>query len=253
MDKQIRMAKCHRHGNLCHVSYYVAGLAQADLASGTFWKHIGDSMHISYEPLAGNEIQDGYSWWKSVEVWSVEYEKRCMVPDISNHKTAEETTALLLYNAPKSMIPVGKQVVFCLMDERLRRAMMYPDPPKWLEIVVDKTLELRGQLIRYFFLPRPWRFRKLLISERESKPNTYHKLEYVAEPWYVKPTLFEIWGPLALWRRLLGISLPGPKFQSDGYKIHEVGPIGLKNSGQKEQINEEERLRSMDRMGCPFK
>jgi hypothetical protein len=212
-------------------------------------------MKISFEPLFpyNDDVRDGFIWWKTIEAWSVDYEKRCMVPDEDNHTTAEETTALLLYDAPESVIPAGKQVVWALMDERLRRAMLYPDPPRALEWIIDKSLQLRGYLIRYFFLPRPWAFRKQKVGEKDPNTGALHATEYVAEPWYVKPSLLNLWGPIALWRRLTGKPLPGPKFQGQGYVIREVGPPAYRNLGQKEQDKNEAHLRSMDRMGCPFR
>jgi hypothetical protein len=102
-------------------------------AIGTFWKSIGDAMEISYDALPsgsskgskdGEGWRDGLHWLHEIEAWSVEYEKEFMVPDEHNRKTADETTALLLYDVPEGMRGSGKKVVSALMDDRLRRAMM---------------------------------------------------------------------------------------------------------------------------------
>jgi hypothetical protein len=47
-----------------------------------------------------------------------------MVPDLMNHKTANETTVLFLYGLPTLMHNLGKQFVTALMDDRLREAIM---------------------------------------------------------------------------------------------------------------------------------
>lgn len=96
-------------------------------ALGTFWKSIGDAMGIGYGGLKSGQTgwTDGLQWLEELIEWAEVYEKRCMVPDINNKKTAEETTALLLWHVPTAMKGIGKNLISALMDERLRIAMMY--------------------------------------------------------------------------------------------------------------------------------
>ena len=96
-------------------------------AIGTFWKAIGDAMGINYSKLRSCEGGwiDGLQWLDELIEWSAEYEKRVMVPDENNNKTAEQTVAILLYNLPDLMKLPGRRIVSALMDDRLRRAMMY--------------------------------------------------------------------------------------------------------------------------------
>ena len=98
-------------------------------AIGTFWKAMGDAMAIDFGPLksGGEGIEswvDGLQWLEEVEVWAEEYEKKAMVPDKSNWKTAEQTMAILLWHVPKWAKPYGKETVCALMDDRLRTAML---------------------------------------------------------------------------------------------------------------------------------
>jgi hypothetical protein len=60
-----------------------------------------------------------------MEAWSEAYEQKCMVPDAKNRETADQTTAVLLYMLPKALHPVGLQFVSFMMDDRLRKAMLY--------------------------------------------------------------------------------------------------------------------------------
>ena len=96
-------------------------------AIGTFWKAIGDAMGIPFEKLrSGREGWiDGLQWLEEMNEWSAEYEKRVMVPDKNNHKIAEQTVAILLYSIPRFAKGIGRKIVSALMDDRLRRAMMY--------------------------------------------------------------------------------------------------------------------------------
>lgn len=95
-------------------------------ALGTFWKSLGDAMGISYENLssANEGWVDGLQWLEEIVAWGEAYEKKYMVPDPSNKKTADQTVNILLWKVPKPLKPAGQKVVHALMDERLRKAMM---------------------------------------------------------------------------------------------------------------------------------
>ena len=96
-------------------------------AIGTFWKAIGDAMGIPFKNLrsGGEGWLDGLQWLDELNEWSAEYEKRFMVPDRNNQKTAEQTVAILLYSLPGFAKGLGRKMVSALMDDRLRTAMMY--------------------------------------------------------------------------------------------------------------------------------
>lgn len=104
-------------------------------------------MGIDFSPMAHgpHNFRDGLEFVEDLKLWSDAYEKRTMVPDESNHKLANETTAILLNGIPLFLQPyalpcykykakhstnctssfrAGRKVVSSLMDERLRRAMM---------------------------------------------------------------------------------------------------------------------------------
>lgn len=99
-------------------------------AIGTFWKSIGDALRISYKALPSGEtgFVDGIQWLEEIGAWSEKYEERCMVPDVKNRETADQTTAVLVYMLPKALHPIGLQFVSFMMDDRLRKAMLYVEP-----------------------------------------------------------------------------------------------------------------------------
>lgn len=96
-------------------------------AIGTFWKSAGDALGIPFDKLPSGKsgFSDGLQWLEEISAWSVEYEKKYMVPDIKNRETADQTTAILVYMLPKALHPVGLQFVSYMMDDRLRKAMLY--------------------------------------------------------------------------------------------------------------------------------
>ena len=83
-------------------------------------------MAVSFEPLrhGPDSFTDGLQFVEDLQEWADAYERRAMVPNAHNHKVAEETTKLLLFDAPRFMVPAGRQAVVAMMDERLRKAMM---------------------------------------------------------------------------------------------------------------------------------
>jgi hypothetical protein len=94
--------------------------------SGTLWKSIGDAMAISFEALlhGPDNFMDGLQFVEDLQEWADAYESRVMVPNAFNHKVAEETTNLLLFDVPEVLLPAGRQAVVAMMSERLRKAMM---------------------------------------------------------------------------------------------------------------------------------
>ena len=99
-------------------------------AIGTFWKSVGDAMGISWEKLkSGTEgkegmWKDGLQWFEEIDEWSEQYEREHMVPNVDSHKTANETTRILLWSVPGPLKGAGKNIVSALMTQRLRDAMM---------------------------------------------------------------------------------------------------------------------------------
>jgi hypothetical protein len=75
-------------------------------------------------PSGPDGFRDGLHWYDEMEAWVEEYEKQTMLPSQNNHEVAEKTTDYLLENVPGALKPVGKNIVFSVMDDRLRRAML---------------------------------------------------------------------------------------------------------------------------------
>jgi hypothetical protein len=181
------------------------------------------------------------------------YEQKEMVPSKDNHQTAVETTAMLLYDVPKPLHPLGENIVSSLMDDRLRNAMMYPPPPNWLQNAVLNGLHLRKYIIRYLFLPRPYSMRMRAISEKPNKNGKYNVLYYEVEPWYFPDTFYYRWISPKTWRKWLqGRPIPGPKYRPEGYDIPNIGPMHLEGKGSVEMSATREKFATAKRGGCPF-
>ena len=214
-------------------------------AIGVFWAAMGEAMGIELRGLptydAGRGFVDGLQFLEELCDWAEQYEREHMVPNEKNFLVAEQTVALLLYLVPSSLKTVGKKAVYTLMDERLRRSMLYPDPPARLTSMVHGLLRFRALMIRHLFPPRyyPWRFE--LCTSKPSEHGTYYMHDYLALPFYVKPTIFSRWGPGSWTRRVQGLPLPGDegqKYCPMGFTTSNVGP----DHSKKDQKAMEEKV-----------
>jgi hypothetical protein len=226
-------------------------------ASGTFWKAIGDKMEIDLSSLPSSKQgwSDGYHWLREIQDWSERYEATSMVSASTNNKLALAHLDIIFLNLPQRLNIVGKQVVSAIVGERLRQAMMLPQPSWTLNLAIHGLLNFRKLVLRHLALPRPEFMRKQYISSLPEDSGRYSSREYLSHPWYVKPTFQRRWGLRAWVTWLLGRKLPGDdgnKYNPEGYLISQVGPASLKGSGKIEMDADLDRMRMTNPGGCPF-
>ncbi|OCK80615.1 hypothetical protein K432DRAFT_297294 [Lepidopterella palustris CBS 459.81] len=225
-------------------------------AIGTHWKNIGDAMGISFAPLDSgpSNFSDGLMFTYELRRWAESYEREYMVPSNWNHKLANETVAILIYNIPGFLKAPAKKVVAALMDERLRKAMMFPEPPRSYVAAVHALIAVRSFFLRNFALPRPYFLRFTALSEQPDKETgRYHRLFYETEPWYIPETLYTRYSPSAWLRWIAGRPIPGgQKYKPEGYHMHEIGPSKMEGKGMEAYEEGKERLLKQGRGKCPF-
>jgi hypothetical protein len=201
-----------------------------------------------------DNFRDGFEFVEDLRTWADAYEKRTMVPDDFNHKLAEETIAILLCNTPGPLKPAGRQIVIALMDERLRRSMIYDDPSPFYSYLIFSALKFRKFLLSWFIPPRPYSMRFNSLSEDpDPKTGRYYQTVYQSEPWYVQPTFFTRYSIDSWVRWATGRPYPdGKNFKPEGYRIFEVGPKKQEGRGEKDCEATRDRLMDGRRGGCPF-
>ncbi|PWY89791.1 hypothetical protein BO70DRAFT_285156 [Aspergillus heteromorphus CBS 117.55] len=226
-------------------------------AIGTFWKSMGDSLNISYDALPSGKsgFRDGLQWLEEIMAWSDEYEARCMAPDIANHKIAEQTIAVLLYMVPQQLQYLGMRFVSFMMDDRLRKAMLYDPPPAFDASVFSFLLSARRFAMRYLALPRPYFLRYTTHTDELDKNDRVFSTNWDAAPYYVKPTFRNRWGPVAWLTWVLGRPLPGDdgsKYYPQGYYTPDVGPKYFEGKGRRDMEDTMKELEATRRGQCPF-
>ncbi|KAF4157660.1 hypothetical protein CNMCM6069_005434 [Aspergillus lentulus] len=216
-------------------------------AVGTFWKSVGDALGISYAVLPGGHsgegFRDGLQWLEEMGSWSERYEEERMKAAEANRAVADKTMDVLVYGMPGWVRGLGVSVATCVMDERLKRAMMYDPPPRVVKVMFDAAVVVRRFCLRYLALPRPYFMRRDVFTEKPNEYGRHHVQVWNGMPYYVQPTLWNRWGPSAWVQRLMGLPLPGDegdKFYPQGYHTPDVGPKYFEGKGRKtlEEIKE---------------
>jgi hypothetical protein len=230
-------------------------------AFGVFNKSVGDAMQIDYGALPSGQagFRDGLHFYDELEAWKDAYEADKMVPDVKNYQTANETTKLLLLPLPGWAKGAGRNAVAAVMDPRLRRAVMYDDPPPIYPKLVNAILSLRKYFLRYLALPRPEFFRVRRVRDAPDAQGRRTLRLHDLVPYYVKPTLMNRWGPRAWMSWLMGQPLPGDEgSMPDGFLTETVGPEMFEDKGipggdwEREAGQTKERLRRERTGACPF-
>jgi hypothetical protein len=218
-------------------------------------------MQIDYSPLPSGKtgFRDGLHFYDELETWKDAYEAERMVPHQKNHQTANETTKLLLLSLPAWAKGMGFNAVKAVMDPRLRKAMMYDEPPAMYPKLINGFLTLRKYVLRYLALPRPAFLRVRQVRDKPDAEGRRTLRFYDNFPYYVKPTLINRWGLGAWMSWLTGRPLPGDEqFVPEGFLTEKVGPKIFEDNGKRRgdwerEANEtKERLRRERTGGCPF-
>ncbi|KAG9225506.1 hypothetical protein CCMSSC00406_0003009 [Pleurotus cornucopiae] len=206
-----------------------------------FWVEISKRMEIRDVPGSLDELEE----------WTQAYEQQAMLPAQSNSDVAVGTTNELLHAAPEAfgIKDFLRRITVCLLDERVRIAMMYPSQPWYLHALTRTLLTSVKYFQKYLCLPRS---SMDCLVRLETPPGDRPRLNptrYRAVPWYRQKRT----GILSLLDNfLVGVGfhddLPGPKYHADGYRIEELGPPKFEQIGREEVMQMAERLH-----GCPIK
>ncbi|CAK7226888.1 hypothetical protein SBRCBS47491_006381 [Sporothrix bragantina] len=234
-------------------------------ALGVFWRGIGEGMGISYEDVARNgKWKDGLEFVDDLTAWAQAYEREEMRPHAVNIPPARRFSALLLLMVPPFLRPFALEALTVLMPDRVREAFSYADPGLAAILVVYGTLAVRRFVVRHLMLPR---FGVHRVTSEHADPATgrVYLNEYLAHPWYIQPSFWNRWGPVALVKRLTGNVVPGDArtdekggkgggktYLPEGFLASDLGPVTMMGVGEKEMADEVERLKAMRAAGCPF-
>jgi hypothetical protein len=224
-------------------------------AMAVYWKNLGEIMGIPYDqlPSASKGWVSGLEWLHELEAWSQDYEVENMVPSATNRTLGMATVDIGLTNVPKLFKPLGLQFATALLSPRLRKAMLFKDPPVWVQTTLDTAVAIRKFLLRHLFLPRPHFMRKVWFSEANPQTGKYHFEQYIGHPWYIEPSFGRRWNLKSWLLWATGGYVPSTsktQYRPEGYLIPDLGPVKLEGQGMDEMEAAKPAIRSIQ--GCPF-
>jgi hypothetical protein len=118
-----------------------------------------------------------------LERFSVEYERERFVYAETNRRVAYAARDMFLAWFPGVPKRLGTLGIAAIMDERLRRALAFPEPPRALVRTVELALRARGRLaralpprrrpklrtaLRHRTYPEGWRLEELGTTPRDA-------------------------------------------------------------------------------------
>ncbi|KAI0102693.1 hypothetical protein GGR51DRAFT_284199 [Nemania sp. FL0031] len=224
-------------------------------AYGVFWKSIGDAMGIEYKGLLAHDTwRDGLEWADDITAWAKRYEADAMKPSVVSNKPARALIPIITYWLPWFAKPFVEEAVCLLIGDRVREAFMLPEPGIVAGATVYLTLVLRRFCLRYLALPRFFELKRL--GEADPQTGRMHTaIQYGNFPYYIKPTLWNRWGPTAWAIWLYGGKVPGDnpeEYMPQGYLWTDIGPRNRMGLGVEEMEVDVKRLKARSRGGCPF-
>lgn len=119
----------------------------------------------------------------------------------------------------------------------------------------SSLLTLRRLALRYLSPPRPHFFRYMSFAPEPDENDRIFITKWEAAPYYVKPTFWNRWGPVAWLTWVLGRPLPGDegaKYYPQGYYIPDVGPKYFEGKGKTSLEKALEEFKTSRTGGCPF-
>ncbi|KAE8371885.1 hypothetical protein BDV26DRAFT_298391 [Aspergillus bertholletiae] len=228
-------------------------------AVGVFYRSMGQAMEIPFHLLPSNKAgyTDGIHFAQELCDFAAEYEKTAVKPTKSTLFISRRLMSLETANYPSALKPVVERIIAIRLQEHNRLSMGYHPAGIVLSSLVASLVAMRKFVLRYLSLPRPdFMTIKVLDAAPDASTERYTFNEWLDNPWYVKPTLLNRWGPKAWSVRLFGTgNVPtsnGP-FRGEGYDMKSIGPPNMENKGQAEveAIFEGFKGKSTP-AGCPF-
>ena len=149
-----------------------------------------------------------------------------------------------MYNSviPRILRPVFSQVVTSFMDTQLRTALGLRAPNRFIRSAVVVALRARSVFVEHCMLPR-YRVPRVSRLNRDGSTSVVY---WMMQPWYARATVWNRWGPVALYARAFGLPVPGKDWAQEGYRLECVGYGGR---GADKVLEVMERAKEG---GCPY-
>ena len=124
-----------------------------------------------------------------------------------------------------------------------------------MRAIFASIFKIRQLYLRYLALPRTELGRLEVFTPDPDEHGRNFLQKFEGAPFYVRPTIWNRWGPTAWVKWTLGQPLPGDegdKYSPQGYYTPDLGPKYFEGKGRKELEVIKARLREQRLGQCPF-
>ncbi|KAL1701163.1 hypothetical protein EV121DRAFT_272590 [Schizophyllum commune] len=210
-----------------------------------YWSEIGKRMNIKDIPATFEELKQ----------WCETYEEKHLVPSPTNFEVAKHSVEEILYRVPNAfgLKRFARRLSVCLMGDRLREAMMQRQQPAYIHTILRFIFRSVAFVQKHLMLPRT-KVASLIepalppVDPTSGAIRRMHPRKFPSKPWYMpEPSnpLSALVVRIQVWLGLYECA-PGPQLKSEGYYLHEMGPIKFERDGRIETVKAAEAF-----LGCP--
>lgn len=131
----------------------------------------------------------------------------------------------------------------------------YDPPQRIYAALFSSAFAIRKFVMRYLALPRPSFMRITAFTDQPDEHGRFYLTKWDAAPYYVKPTFWNRWGPVAWLTWALGKPVPGDagdKYYPNGYDIPDIGPKYFEGKGRAQVEATMQELKIHRTGACPF-
>ncbi|RDL30743.1 Uncharacterized protein BP5553_10088 [Venustampulla echinocandica] len=227
-------------------------------AIGIFHKNLGQDMEIPYTLLPSSQVgwDNGLHFAEELRDWTIRYEAVVAKPQPTNDQYVRVYVDSVTSNMPKLFTTLLRKVVGSDLDDTMRASLCMEAPGPILNSILTLGTSFRKFALRYLYLPRP---SFLAVKPVDDDPNPlsglYNFNHNNFQPWYVKPSFWATWNPVAVFVRSLGGRAPGTagdRYHPSGYDLMTIGPKPQEGKGLDEMRTTIEFMETRGLADCPF-
>ncbi|KAL6912554.1 hypothetical protein FSST1_010314 [Fusarium sambucinum] len=225
-------------------------------AIGVFHKNLGDDMEIPFDPLPHSKEgwNSGLEFAQELNTWTHQYEQEVAQPTTTNDQYVRVYVDSAVSKMPKFVTATIRKILAESLDDTMRASLCLERPGFVLSALIKLIRIFRITYLRYMALPRSHPI-KLVASQPNPGTTLFNFDQLSFQPWYVKPSFWASWGPVALLLRTFGGKVPSwskEKYQPQGYDLMTIGPDPQKGKGAEEMVTALSVIKARGVATCPF-
>ncbi|KFY43048.1 hypothetical protein V494_02122 [Pseudogymnoascus sp. VKM F-4513 (FW-928)] len=227
-------------------------------AVGIFHRNLGEDMGIPYTLLPSSQTgwDNGLHFAEELRDWTIGYEAAVAKPQPTNDEYVRVYVDSVTAKMPRIATTTLRKVISSDLDDTMRTSLCMEAPGPILKSTLEFVTSSRKFALRHLHLPRSSsRAVKLVDDDPNPLSGLYNFNHKNFQPWYVRPSFWATWSPMAMILRSLGGRAPGTggdRYHPSGYDLKTIGPKPQEGKGLEEMDVMVEFMGSRGIPGCPF-